>query len=228
MGIRVRNLAYSEPYTGSSQFSEPFNPVPAITIHPWSPTMPEITDPRTIVLDPRHAFGTGKHPSTRLCLGIIASLSRDGSPGQVFGEWEVLDFGCGTGLLAIAALMLGAKSALAVEIDPPSVKAAKANAALNRLSQRMRIRQGSWEVVHASYDLILANLVISTLLRTARHIPGHLKEQGVAVVSGFSERQMDEVKGIFEGLGMHVSRELTTDGWAALVLKKEGKSRFQP
>ena len=102
--IRVRNLTYSEPYTGSTQFSEPFNPVPTITIRPWSQTMPELTDPRTIVLDPRHAFGTGKHPSTRLCLRVIESLSRDDSPVQGFGKWEVLDFGCGTGLLAIAAV----------------------------------------------------------------------------------------------------------------------------
>jgi len=226
--IRVRNLTYSEPYTGSSQFSEPFNPVPTITIHPWSLTMPEITDPRTIILDPRHAFGTGKHPSTRLCLRIIESLSRDDVPARGFGEWEVLDFGCGTGLLAIAALTLGAKRALAVEIDPPSAKAAKANAALNHLSQRISIRQGSWEVVHETYDLILANLVISALLRTAGHIPGHLKEQGVAVVSGFSENQMDHIKGLFEGLGMRASQELTMDGWGALVMARKGKSRFYP
>ncbi|MCP4668702.1 MAG: methyltransferase, partial [Deltaproteobacteria bacterium] len=180
--IRVRNLAYSEPYAGSSQFSEPFNPVPMMTIHPWSLTMPEITDPRTIILDPGHAFGTGKHPSTRLCLMIIESLSKDDSPAHGFGKWEVLDFGCGTGLLAIAALKLGANRALGVEIDLASAKAAKANAALNHLSQKISVRQGSWEVVHETYDLILANLVISALLRTAKHIPGHLKEQGKAVV----------------------------------------------
>lgn len=61
--IRVRNLAYSEPSPGSSQFMEPFSPIPSMTIQPWTPDLAQPTDPHTIILDPHHAFGTGKHPN---------------------------------------------------------------------------------------------------------------------------------------------------------------------
>jgi ribosomal protein L11 methyltransferase len=218
--IRVRNLAYSEPPSGSSQFMKPFNPITSMTIQPWTPDLAQPTGPRTIILDPNHAFGTGKHPTTLLCLRIMDLIS-NGSRVQPFEGARILDFGCGTGLLAIAAVKMGAKEAVGVEIDPPSVRVAKSNVDLNHLSGRVIIRQGSWEVVNEKYDFIFANLVVAALLRTGTHIPDHLTQTGTAVISGFGENQMDEVKRFFEDRGLTLSKQYTLEGWGAASLSNK-------
>jgi ribosomal protein L11 methylase PrmA len=216
--IRVRNLAYSEPSAGSSQFAEPFNPIPSITIQPWSPELEHISDPHTIILDPRHAFGTGKHPSTLLCLKIMDLMARDTSRGSRIKGSKVLDFGCGTGLLAIAAIKMGAEKGMGVELDAQAARAAKTNVALNRLSQRIDIREGSWEVVNDKFDLVLANLVVSVLLKTGKSIPLHLTSSGVAVVAGFGENQAKDIRCFFEEQGLTVTRQFTLKGWSAFTM----------
>ena len=218
--IRVRNLAYSEPSTGSSQFAEPFSPVPSITIQPWGTSVPQTADDRTVILDPHNAFGSGKHPSTRLCLKIMDLIAKDTSNTQRLIGRKVLDFGCGTGLLAIAAIKMGAKSAFGVEIDGPSAEAAEGNVKLNHLSRTIKIKEGSWDAVQEKYDLIMANLVASVLIRTGKYLPVHLKDQGLAVVSGFGENQLNEMKQLFTSIGLIISQQFTLDSWAALVLAK--------
>ena len=218
--MRVRNLAYSEPSSGSSQFMEPFSPIPSITIRPWTPDLVQPTDPRTIILDPHHAFGTGKHPTTLLCLRIM-DLIANGSRAQPFKGAKVLDFGCGTGLLAIAAVKMGAQEAVGVETDPSSVQAAKTNVNLNHLSGRVAIREGSWETVHEKYDFIFANLVVAALLRTGTHIPDHLTQTGTVVISGFGENQMGEMKRFFEDTGLTISKQSTLEGWGAASFSKK-------
>jgi len=216
--IRVRNLAYSEPSSGSSQFMEPFSPIPSITIHPWTPDLAQPTNPRTIILDPHHAFGTGKHPTTLLCLKIMDLLLANGSRVQALKGAKILDFGCGTGLLAIAAVKMGAQEAVGVEIDPISVQAAKTNVALNHLSGRVTIREGSWEKVHEKYEFIFANLVISALLKTGTHIRDHLTPTGISVVSGFGENQAEDVRRFFEEAGLSISMQSVLEGWGAASL----------
>jgi len=220
--IRVRNLAYSEPSAGSSQFAEPFNPIPSVTIQPWTPELEHISDPHTIILDPHHAFGTGKHPSTLLCLKIIDLMTKDTSRASNIKGCKVLDFGCGTGLLAIAAIKMGAETAMGVEIDAQAARAAKTNVALNRFSQRIDIKEGSWEVVNDKFDLVLANLVISVLLKTGKSIPSHLTPSGAAVVAGFGENQAKDMKCFFEDQGLTVTRQFTLKGWSAFTMNIDG------
>jgi ribosomal protein L11 methylase PrmA len=221
LDIRVRNLAYSEPFPGSSPFSEPFNLIHSITVLPWGIFAPQTEDDQTIILDPRNAFGSGKHPSTRLCLKIMDLLAKDASNTQRLRGRKVLDFGCGTGLLAIAAIKMGAKSALGIEIDGPSAKAAERNVKRNHLSRRIKIKEGSWDAVQKKYDLIVANLVASALIRTGKYLPGHLKDHGLAVVSGFGENQLNEMKKLFTSIGLNIFQQLTLESWAALVLAKD-------
>ena len=216
--MRVRNLAYSEPSSGSSQFMEPFSPIDSMTIQPWTPDLAQPTDPHTIVLDPSHAFGTGQHPTTLLCLRIMDLISNDTLRAHTLEGAKVLDFGCGTGLLAIAAVKMGAQEAVGVETDPSSVQAAKTNVDLNHLSGRVTIREGSWEVVHEKYDFIFANLVVAALLRTGTHIPDHLTQTGTVVISGFGENQMGEMKRFFEEAGLTISKQSTHEGWGAASL----------
>jgi len=220
--IRVRNLAYSEPSAGSSQFAEPFNPIPSITIQPWAPELARTKDPNTIIIDPHHAFGTGKHPSTLLCLTIMDLMAKDTSQASYIKGCKVLDFGCGTGLLAIATIKMGAESAMGVEIDAQAARAAKNNVALNRLSQRIDIREGSWEVVNGKFDLVLANLVVSVLLKTGKSIPRHLTPSGAAVVAGFGENQAKDIKCFFQEQGLTVTRQFTLKGWSAFTMNIDG------
>jgi len=213
--IRVRNLAHSEPSAEAIHFMKPFTPIPSITIQPWTPDLAKPTDPRTIILDPHHAFGTGKHPTTLLCLRTMDLLANE-SRAQALKGAKVLDFGCGTGLLAIAAVKMGAEEAVGVEIDSPSVQAAKTNVALNHISGRVTIREGSWEEVHEKYDFIFANLVVSVLLRTGTHIPDHLTQTGTAVISGFGENQAEDVRHFFEKAGLTISDQSVLEGWGVV------------
>jgi ribosomal protein L11 methyltransferase len=215
--FRVRNLAYSEPSPWCESLREPFQPVPSLTVRPWSPTASRSDDRHEILLDSDLAFGTGRHPTTQLCLKALQDLS--------CGLWgvsgkSVLDFGCGTALLAIAAAKLGASHCQAVEIDPEAAATAKRNVVLNGLSDRVVISQGSWEAVEGRVDLLLANLVPSVLLRTGSEIPAHLREQGRAVVSGFGRNQSQEVEDFFSRLGLKTTEHLERQEWRALVMEK--------
>jgi len=213
--FRVRNLAYSEPSPWCESLRAPFQPVPSLSIQPWSPSACRPHDARTILLDSNLAFGTGTHPTTLLCLKAIHDLSR--SSWGLSGR-RVLDFGCGTALLAIAALKLGASHGQGVEIDAEAAR----NVSLNGLSERIVISQGSWEVVEGKVDLILANLVPSVLLRTGSEIPVHLDQHGLAVVSGFGQNQSREMEDLFAGLGLRTAERLASDGWGALIMERLG------
>ena len=186
--MRVRNLDYSEPSSGSDGFREPFRPISSLLVEPYSPRLSRHIKPDRIYLDPGNAFGTGKHPTTRLCLQILDGLIQGGLQIK-----RALDFGCGTGILAMAAVRLGVHQALGVEMDVDSVRTAKRNVRLNRLEKRVRIREGSWEAIEGPFDLVLANLVASALLRTGDRIADYLEDRGWAVVSGFGKNQMGEV-----------------------------------
>jgi ribosomal protein L11 methyltransferase len=215
--FRVRNLAYSEPSPWCESLREPFQPVPSLTVRPWSPSASRSDGRHGILLDSDLAFGTGRHPTTQLCLKALQDLS--------CGLWglsgkSVLDFGCGTALLAIAAVKWGASRCQGVEIDADAAATAKRNVVLNGLSDRIVISHGSWEAVEGKADLILANLVPSVLLRTGCEIPAHLSEQGRAVVSGFGRNQSQEMEDFFTRLGLRIAARLEREGWSALVMER--------
>jgi ribosomal protein L11 methyltransferase len=216
--FRVRNLAYSEPSPWCESLREPFHPVPSLTVRPWRPSASRSDDRHEILLDSNLAFGTGRHPTTELCLKALHDLSC--GPWGLSGR-SVLDFGCGTALLAIAAAKLGAGRCQAVEIDLEAAATAKRNVVLNGLSERVMISHGSWEAVEGKVDLLLANLVPSVLLRTGSEIPPHLIEQGRAVVSGFGRNQSQEMEDFFSRLGLKTMERLEREGWSALIMERK-------
>lgn len=224
--FRVRNLAYSEPPGASPQFAEPFRPIPGLTVQPSTPLLTSRPDTGTILLDPGHAFGTGKHPSTVLCLQVMHRMAQETAGPISLQGADVLDFGCGTGLLAIAAVTLGAGSAFGVEIDPDSVSTARANVSRNGLEGRIRIQEGSWDVVHGQYHVIFANLVPAALLKSGAFLPLHLWEAGMAVISGFGHQQTEEMKACFESSGLLVSQQMALKGWSALLACKTEQRRL--
>ena len=216
--FRTRNLAYSEPDGSSERFKNSFKPIPSIKIQPWYPSIQPVRDPGTVIIDPHHAFGSGTHPTTRLCLECMEQMAK--SPDRDLLGREVLDFGCGTGLLAISAIKLGAEKAIGVDIVEETAQAARRNVELNGLSEKVIIRYGGWDRVDQKFDLIFANLVAAALLRSGDRIPHFLNKGGRAVISGFSLKQMEEMESFFKASGLKTIHHSDLDGWGLLFMEK--------
>ncbi len=173
------------------------------------------TEKRTVLsIDPGMAFGTGGHDTTRMVLEAIEPL--------ITTDTTVLDVGCGSGVLAIAALLLGAKNALGVDIDELAVKMAVENGEKNGLSSpRYTILQGDLvQKVSGTYDLILANIVADAILMLSPSIPAFLKPNGTYIVSGILDERGDEVADALTACGFSVCERLQQGGWVCLVCRK--------
>lgn len=165
-----------------------------------------------LALDPGMAFGTGLHPTTRLCLAAIEALADRG----VLTGARVLDVGCGSGILAIAALRLGASAAYGVDTDPIAVEATVANARRNRLSRRVRVRLGSLPSGQPPFDVVLANLIAGVLVPLAAALRDELRPGGALLASGIFIDREPEVRGAFEAAGFEVRARLVEGEWVAL------------
>jgi len=168
-------------------------------------------DQVVVDLDPGMAFGTGLHPTTRLCLLALEAKADRGPLGRV------LDVGCGSGILSIAAVKLGATRALGVDIDPIAIEATLANARHNRLGSRIRAREGTIPSGQEAFDLVLANLIASVLIEHAATLADELVTGGTLIASGiFRDREPDVVRAL-EGAGLHVTDRWAESDWVALT-----------
>ena len=170
-----------------------------------------------LILDPGLAFGTGSHASTQLCLEGVEAHTRTGD--------RVLDLGCGSGILAIAALCLGASCAVGVDIDPKAVDVAYENAALNDIGRdRCTFLAGNVledatlvaELGKTPADLVLANIVADVIIPLAPMVPGLLAEGGTFLCSGIIDTRGGEVAAALAAAGLHVIRRREKNGWIAL------------
>ena len=160
-----------------------------------------------LALDPGMAFGTGLHPTTRLCLAALEAVADRGR----LADARILDVGCGSGILAIAALKLGAASALGVDTDPIAIEATAANARRNALVRRLRVREGSLPSGEPGFDVVLANLIAGVLVALAAGLRDELRPGGVLVASGiFVDREADVVAA-FGRVGLDVAGRLTSN-----------------
>lgn len=168
-----------------------------------------------IRMDPGMAFGTGTHPTTQLCLELVETQARGGQP--------VLDIGCGSGILAVAALKLGASHALGVDIDPDSVRVSLENAALNAVSERFEVGLGSVaEVRRGDFSLkqaplVLANILAPVLINLLDEGLGELVTPGGALVlSGIIAEQSPGVEAALMKHGLRLEQRLQQGDWVAL------------
>lgn len=182
---------------------------------PWS-RLADRPGRAVVRIDPGLAFGTGSHASTYLCLRALVDLARRRPLGRV------LDVGTGSGVLAFAALRLGARSAKGIEPDPEALAAARANARLNRMGRRLVLGAQSAEAVRGRFDTVLANLLRDLLMRHARNLADRVAPGGVLVVSGILDGQADEVRDGYAALGLGLARRLSREGWSALVMRRPG------
>ncbi|MFO1273944.1 MAG: 50S ribosomal protein L11 methyltransferase [Rubrivivax sp.] len=163
---------------------------------------------RVIRLDPGLAFGTGTHPTTRMCLRwLVSRAAASGATGM-----RVLDYGCGSGILAIGAALCGATDIDAVDIDPAAVQATADNALANGAS----LHAGPPELAAGEYDVVLANILATPLKLLAPLLCGHLRAGGSLVLAGILERQADELRAAYAPwLALQVSDSL--DGWILMT-----------
>lgn len=181
------------------------------------------TQPGDVVirLDPGRAFGTGHHETTRLCL---EALEERLAPGNT-----VLDVGTGSGILSVAAALLGAARVDAVDIDPAAVQVTAANAARNGVQDVVRVAEGSlgeaWPFVEppvGRYDLVVANLNSALIQELARPLLQALRPDGVALLSGVSGDQEDACLDALKAAGGRVIRSRAERAWRLLVVGRDG------
>lgn len=192
-----------------NEWKKYYNPIKTknITIVPtWIEYNPG-KDEKIMRLDPGMAFGTGSHATTRMCLELMDVEGKD-----------VIDVGCGSGILGIAAKICGAKSVYMCDIDAQAVEFATKNAELNNVVatiEKADLLEGEQQA-----DFIFANITADILMRFSKSIGKHLRENGTIVLSGIIDTRLDEVIQCYESAGYQIIERMAIDDWRALKLKR--------
>lgn len=164
-------------------------------------------------IEPGAAFGTGTHETTRLCLETLDKIIKEGD--------TVLDIGCGSGILAIASMLLGAKEGFGVDIDPLAVKTAKENGLMNNLNEpELTFVCGDLaDKVTKKYDVVVANIVADIIILFSTQVKAFMKPDGVFIASGIIDTRADEVCLALQNAGIIVTERIEDNGWVCLVCK---------
>ena len=212
-GLSLQSLDPLQPQDWVRLTQQQFAPVP-ITPTFW--VVPSWHEPpaqarQVLRLDPGLAFGTGTHPTTRMCLRWLAQ------PPASAALTRVLDYGCGSGILAIGAALMGAQQLDAVDIDPAAVQATTDNAQRNGVVLQAQLPQHA----HGSYTVVLANILATPLKLLAPLLSGHVAPAGWLVLAGILERQAEELKTAYAPyLQLQVAE--SDEGWILMTAQKAG------
>lgn len=171
---------------------------------------------RTLLhIDPGAAFGTGTHATTSLCLELLEEISGNGK--------TTLDIGCGSGILAIASVLLGSDSAVGVDIDAQSVKTAKENAEINGIDSKTKFIVGDLaEKITDKYDIVCANIVADVIIRLFENVADYMKENARLLISGIIDIRAEEVEKEALAHGFKIIKGCVRDNWHAYMLEYIG------
>ncbi|CAN0602098.1 unnamed protein product, partial [Ectocarpus sp. 12 AP-2014] len=174
---------------------------------------PPHADAVNLILDPGLAFGTGTHPTTALCLEWLDELAVTGH----LAHQTVLDVGCGSGILAIAALKLGASHADATDIDPQALQASRDNAGRNSIAeQELSLYYPEQLGDNGNYPIVTANILAGPLVELAPMIAGHVATGGRIALSGILANQSNDVYQAYAAQGITMDEPIIREGWVRL------------
>ncbi len=220
LAVHQKTLREEDWANNWKQYYKPFPVGEKLYIVPeWERGLP-VPDGRTAVyLNPGLIFGTGSHGTTQLCLAGVEQYVRPGD--------SVLDLGCGSGILGIAALRLGAKSVKGCDIDAKAVKVAEENASFNGIGPELKVYAGNVlsdqklkDALAGSYELVLANIVADVIIPLTAQVGDYLAPDGVFLCSGIIGPRAEEVAAALAANGFAILHRWERDGWVAYAAKK--------
>lgn len=214
LDIELADIQEEDWSTAWKKYYHPVEISPRLVVCPsWEDT-PLRPGQAMLRLDPGMAFGTGTHDTTRLCMQLLERYVDENT--------HVLDIGCGSGILSIAALLLGAKDAIGVDIDENAVKVSRENAALNGVEDRLHTVCGDLtDKVSGTFQLICANIVADVIIRLCPVIPRFLAPGGVFIASGIIDERIDDVRAALAEAGLSIEEQKESGGWCALSCRCE-------
>jgi ribosomal protein L11 methyltransferase len=208
----------------SENWKKYFHPLPlgerVLIVPEWEQENLENPENRVVfTINPGMSFGTGSHESTQMCIEEIEKVVKNGD--------RILDLGCGSGILSVIALLLGADSAVAVDIDDKAVEVAFANLKLNKLDEgRMKGYAGDITSdedlrgkIGGDYEIVVANIVSDVIIAIAPYIRGFMKEGATFICSGIINERQSEVKSALETAGLEVVDVRVRNEWSAIICK---------
>lgn len=202
------------------QYFKPIKIGEKLVIKPSWEDYTEDGNRKILEIDPASSFGTGQHHTTRLCLELLEKSLSDGD--------RILDMGCGSGILSIGAMLLGAENAVAVDIDENAAATAAENAAKNNIPEEKYTTcfgnilsdEKLADTIDMKYDIITANIVADVLIAMKDHFVRYIKDNGILIVSGIITERMDEVIEAIRSVGFEMLEVNTKEGWAAVKFVK--------
>ncbi len=220
---KIKNVAEEDWANNWKKYFKPFPVGEKIMIRPSWEELDAPPDKVVLKIDPGHIFGTGTHETTQLCMELIEEF--------VQKEDMVLDIGCGSGILSIAALLLQAKEADAVDIDPNAIQIAYENSDMNDIPRETyHVKSGNIledAALHQSYsgkkyDMVVANIVADIIIALTKQVPDYIKDGGIFLCSGIiTERKEDVLAGLAAG-GFAVVNIKEKGNWVAIATRYEG------
>lgn len=211
--IRFRSLTEKDWANEWKQYFHVTHVGESLVIKPsWEEYTPK-TGEHVIKIDPGMAFGTGTHHTTNMCMARLEKVLPRGA--------EVFDVGTGSGILAIAAALLGAKAVKAVDIDAVAVRVARENIADNGLEDKIEVKEG--DLLHGTEgqaDVIIANIIADIIIMLLKDIPGKLKDDGIFLASGIISDRRADVEAAAAEVGMQVDHVDEKGGWVVMQMSK--------
>jgi ribosomal protein L11 methyltransferase len=219
LSLRISRIENQDWDIGWRRFFKPDQVTQNLMIIPaWEPAMDSLTG-HVIRIDPGPAFGTGKHPSTRMCVKAMEEAG-------FAGPWNMLDIGTGSGILAIYGAKLGAESITATDIDPEALRWAKRNIELNDLPIEIDLSSKVNSEPEGNFSLITANLILGTILDLSSHFQRLLAPGGRLILSGILREQEKDVEESLRKNGLVVHKSLYQEEWVCLICTRRSAISF--
>ncbi|MBN1626149.1 MAG: 50S ribosomal protein L11 methyltransferase [Deltaproteobacteria bacterium] len=210
--LKLERLEQQDWDTGWRRFFKPDRISERLLILPVWEDAPTTTG-RIIRIDPGPAFGTGHHPTTRMCLMAMEEAT-------LYSPWTMLDVGTGSGILALYGSMLGASEVVAIDNDPEAVRWAKRNIEINDIPVPIDLSVMPIEEIPNTYNLVTANLILGTILGLFDQLTRVLAPNGLLVLSGILREQVAAVQKKIDEKGLKIERIMNMDEWSCIIVRK--------